>query len=325
MTRRPVLGLILALLLTAPLVAGSQPTGKSFRIGYLMERPGPTAFDEAFLQGLRDLGYVEGRNITIEYRWAVGGAERLPALAAELVALKPDAIVTAGAPATLAAKRATTRIPIVMASSQDAVATGLVASLSRPGGNVTGQSVFAPELSGKRLQVLKEAFPDLTRVGVLYNSGNPGNPPQYRESENAARALGLQVRAMEAKIPDDLESAFTSAARWGAGAVVILSDSSTITNRAQIASAAAKHRLPTMFANRAYLEGGGLMSYGPNILDAFRRAATHLDKILKGARPGDLPVEQPSTFELAINLKAAKALGLTIAPAVLARADQVLE
>jgi len=293
--------IVLAFGFLVPLAAETQPAGKVPRIGYLMERPRHAAFDEAFLQGLRDLGYVGGQNITIEYRWAEGRAERLPALAAELVVLKVDAIVTAGTPATLAAKQATTTIPIVMATSPNAVADGLVASLARPGGNVTGQSVFAAELSGKRLQILKEAIPGLSRVGVLYNAGNPSNPPQVRETETAARALGLQVRAMAARIPDDLESTFADAAKWGAGAVVTVSDNTTITNRAQIASAAAKNRLATMFASRAYLEGGGLMSYGPNIVDTFRRAATYVVKILKGTKPSDLPVEQPTKFELVIN------------------------
>jgi putative ABC transport system substrate-binding protein len=322
---RVAIALLVLTLLVAPLAAGAQPAEKVPRIGYLMERPRLTAFEEAFLQGLRSLGYVEGQNITIDYRFAEGRAERLPTLAAELVALKVNVIVSAGAPATLAAKRATTTIPIVMASSPNAVADGLVASLARPGGNVTGQSLFAAELSGKRLQILKEVIAGLSRVGVLYNAANPSNPPQFRDTETAAHALGLQVRAMEARIPDDLESTFADAAQWGAGAVVIVSDNTTITNRAQIASSAAKNRLATMFASRAYLEGGGLMSYGPNILDAFRRAAIYVDKILKGSKPADLPVEQPTKFELVINLRTAKALGLTIPQSVLLRADEVIQ
>jgi putative ABC transport system substrate-binding protein len=308
-----------------PLAAWGQPVGKIPRLGYFMDRGGPTAFDEAFLDGMRRLGYVPGQNIQIEYRWAEGRADRLPILVGELVSLKVDAIVTAGAPATLAAKRATTTIPIVMASSQDAVADGLVASLAKPGGNVTGESVFAAELAGKRLEILKETIPKLSRVGVLYNAANPGNPPQFQKTSAAAKVLGLQVRAMEARIPDDLESAFAEVAKWGANAVVILSDSSTITNRSQIAAAAAKHRIATIFANRAYLEGGGLMSYGPDILQAFRHAANFVDKVLKGAKPANLPVEQPTRFELAINLKTAKALGLAISPSILARADRVIE
>ncbi len=324
-TRRVFIVTVAGGLLAAPLAAGAQQPGKVPRIGYVMERSGPGAFDEAFLQGLRALGYVEGRNIMIEYRWAGTAAERLPALAAELVALKVDLIVTAGTPGTLAAKGATATIPIVMASSPNPVAAGLVASFARPGGNVTGQSVFAHELSAKRLELLKEAIPKLSRVGALYNAANPAMPPQFRETEAAAKVLGLHVQPMEARIPDDLETIFAAAKKSGAGGVIILSDGSTIGHRSQIAAAAAKNRLPTMFANRAYLEGGGLMSYGPDISDAYRRAATYVDKILKGAKPADLPVEQPTKFELVINLKTAKALGLTIPPSLLQRADGLIE
>jgi putative ABC transport system substrate-binding protein len=324
MNRREVVLAFLALGAT-PLRTVAQQSGGVPRIGYFMERAGPTAFDEAFLEGLRLHGYKPGQNIAIEYRWADGRAERLQRLAQELVTLRVDVLVTAGAPATLAAKRATTTIPIVMASSQDAVADGLVVSLAKPGGNVTGESVFAAELSGKRLEILKEAIPKLSRVGVLYNAANPGNPPQYQRTKAAAQVLGLQVKAMEAHIPDDLEKVFADAAKWGAGAVVILSDSATIPNRSQIAAAAAKNRLATMFANKAYLEGGGLMSYGPDILDAFRHAASYVDKILKGARPADLPVQQPTKFELVINGKTAKALGIKIPKELFLRADQVID
>lgn len=324
MNRRDTVLALLALGV-APIVGRAQQSGKVPRIGYFMERAGPTAFDEAFLEGLRQHDYRPGQNVMIEFRWADGRAERLQGLAQELVTLKVDVIVTAGAPATLAAKKATATIPIVMASSQDAVADGLVASLAKPGGNVTGESVFAAELSGKRLEILKEAIPKLSRVGVLYNAANPGNPPQFQKTKAAAQVLGLQVRAMEARIPDDLERVFAEAAKWGAGAVVILSDSATIPNRSQIAAAAAKNRLATMFANKAYLEGGGLMSYGPDILDAFRHAASYVDKILKGAKPADLPVQQPTKLELVINGKTAKALGIKIPQNLLLRADHVIE
>ena len=318
-------GLVFLAILAAPLASDAQPSGRMVRIGYLMERSGSTPWDEAFLEGLHALGYVEGRNITIEYRWAGTGGEQLPALAAELVALKVDVIVTAGTPATLAAKGSTSTIPIVMASSPNPVTTGLVASFAHPGGNVTGQSVFGQELSSKRLEILREAIPKLSRVGALYNAANPAMPPQFKETEAAAKVLGLQVQPMGARIPDDLENVFAATKRWGVGGVVILSDSSTIGHRSQIGAAAAKNRLPTMFANRAYLEGGGLMSYGPNITDSFRRAATYVDKILKGAKPGDLPIEQPTKFELVINLKAANALGLTIPQSLLQRADDVIQ
>ncbi len=320
-----VVGMMALVVLAAPPASEAQRSGRTPRIGYLMDRGGPDAFDEAFLQALRALGYVNGQNVAIEYRWAGGRSERLPGLATELVALKVDVIVTAGVPSALAAKGATATIPIVMATSPDAVAVGLVASFAHPGGNITGQSIFAQELAGKRLELLKEAIPKLSRVGALYNAANPGMPPQYRESEAAGKVLGLQVQPMEARIPDDLETVFAAAKASGVGAVVILSDGSTIGSRSQIAAAAAKRRIPTMFANRAYLEGGGLMSYGPSIADAYRRAAAYVDKILRGAKPADLPVEQPTKFELAISLKAAKELGIAIPAALLQRADDVIQ
>jgi ABC-type uncharacterized transport system substrate-binding protein len=323
--RRTFIGMAAGGLLATPLAVYGQPSAKTHRIGYLMDRTGPASFDQAFLEGLRALGLVDGRNIQIEYRWTGTSAERLAAMAAELVALKVDVIVTQGVPPTLAAKGATATIPIVMASSPDPVAAGLVVSFARPGGNVTGQSIFAVELSAKRLEILKEAIPKLSRVGLLYSAVNPAMLSQFKGTEAAAKVLGLQVQAMETRIPDDLETAFASTRKWGAGGVVVLSDGSTIAHRAQIAVAAAANRLPTMFSNRAYLEGGGLMSYGPNIADAFRRAAAQVDKILKGAKPGDLPIEQPTKFELVISLKTAKAIGVTIPKSLLARADEVIE
>ena len=324
-TRRRLVIALGAGALTAPIAGYAQPSGKTHRIGYLIDRTGPGGFDQAFLEGLRALGYVDGRNIHIEYRWAGTSPERLATMAAELVVLKIDAIVTAGVPATMAAKRATATIPIVMASSPDPVAAGLVASFARPGGNVTGQSIFALELSAKRLEIFKEAIPKLSRVGVLYNAANPAMPPQFRETEGAAKVLGLQVQPMETRITDDLETAFASTRKWGAGGVIILSDGSTISHRSQIAVAAAANRLPTMFANQAYLEGGGLMSYGPNIAEAFRRAATYVDKILKGTKPGNLPIEQPTKFEFVINMKTSKALGLKIPDVIMLRADRVIK
>jgi putative tryptophan/tyrosine transport system substrate-binding protein len=328
---RPIVGLYgfalalcFGLLLLWPTVAVPQQQRVPV-IGCLLDRSGPNAFDEAFERGLREHGYIVGTNIALEYRFTDGYGERLPALAADLVARNVDIIVTQGAASTLAAKRATTTIPIVMASSQDAVGDGLVASLARPGGNVTGQSVYAPEATPKRLEILKEMVPGLTRVGLLWNARNPGGRAQFQEAERAAKSLGLAITTLEVRIPDELESAMNRASSEGAGAILILSDSSTLSHRAQIAKAANEQKLPTMFANKDYLLGNGLASYGPDLRRSFQLAARHIDKILHGAKPGDLPVEQPTHFELAVNLKAAKILGLTIPPALLARADEVIE
>ena len=323
---RAALAVVLALgLLAGPLAAEAQQASKVYRIGYLSDRLGPGAFEEAFLRGLRELGYVQGRNIVIEYRWAEGKVERLPALAAELISLKVDMIVTSGVPAAKAAKAATTTTPIVMATSADAVSDGLAASFAHPGGNVTGMSLFSRELSGKRLEIVREAIPGTTRVAVLFNHLNPSNPPQYRETEAAAEKLGLKTLPLDIRFPDGIEPAFAEAVRTGARAVLVVSDSATITHRAQLGAAGLKYRLPTMFANKAYLEGGGLMSYGPDIFETFRGAAVFVDRIIKGAKPADLPIEQPTKFELVINLKTAQALGLTIPQSLLLRADQVIE
>jgi putative ABC transport system substrate-binding protein len=325
MKRREFITLLGGAAAAWPLAARAQQAPKTPRIGYLMDRSGPGIFDEGFLLGLRENGYAVGQNIVIEYRWTEGKTERLPALAGDLVALKVDVIVTAGAQAVMAAKAATTTIPIVMTSSQDAVGDGLVASLARPGGNVTGRSVFAPELTSKRMELLKEIVPGLSRVAVLWNVQNAGGLSQLREAETAGRALGVAIEPLDVRIPDGLDEAMARAAQAGAGAVLIISDSSTISNRAQIGAAARRRRLPTIFANKAYLEGGGFMSYGPDIVNSFRRSAVYVAKILKGAKPADLPVEQPTRFELVINLNTAKALGLTVPPTLLARADAVIE
>jgi len=314
-----------AAVLATPLAAEAQQAGKVPVIGYLIERSGPTAFDEAFRLGLRELGYSEGRNVVVEYRWADGKAERLPALAAELVRLKVDVIVTSGTPGGLAAKNATSTIPIVLASGGDFVADGLVASFSRPGANITGLSVFARELSGKRLEILKEAIPGMTRVAAAFNTLNPGTRSLFKETEAAATKLGLKVLPLDIHFPDGVERAFAEAVRLRASAVVIISDGATIVHRAQLGSAALQHHLPTIFANKTYLEGGGLMSYGPDIIEVWRRAATYVDRILKGAKPAEMPIEQPTKFELVISLKTAKALGLTIPQSLLLRADQVIE
>ena len=294
-------------------------------VGYFMDRSGPGPFDEAFLAGLRENGFAVGQNVVVEYRWTEGKTEKLSALVADLVARNVDALVTAGAEAVKTAKQATTIIPIVMTSSQDAVGDGLVLSLARPGGNVTGRSVYAPELTPKRIELLKEMVPSLSRVAALWNVRNAGGRGQLLEAEAAAHALSITVVSLNIHIPEGLDDAMARAVQSGAGAVLILSDSSTISNRAQIGASARQHRLPTIFANKAYLDGGGLMSYGPDIIDSFRLSAIHVAKVLKGAKPADLPVEQPTKFELVINMKTARALGLGIPEAILARADEVIE
>jgi putative ABC transport system substrate-binding protein len=312
-------------MLAIPLAAIAQQSKSVPVIGYLIERSGPTAFDEAFRRGLRELGYSEGRNIVVEYRWADGKPERLPALAAELVKMKVDVIVTSGTPGGLAAKNSTSTIPIVLVSGGDFVADGLVASFAHPGGNITGISVFARELSGKRLEILKEAIPGMTRVGAAFNALNPGTRLLFKQTEDAAAKLALTALPLDIEFPDGIEAAFAEAVRLRANAVVIISDGATIVHRAQLGSAALRHHLPTIFANRAYLEGGGLMSYGPDITEVWRRGATYVDKVLKGAKPADIPIEQPTKFELVINLKTAGALGLTIPQSLLLRADELLQ
>jgi len=323
--RRTFIGNMAACLLSLPRAVAAQQARSAPRLGYLTERPGATDFEEAFLQGMRELGYVDGKNLVIEYRWAGGDAGRLPALAAELVAAKVDIIVTSGVPAAKAAMSATETIPIVMASSGDAVADGLVASFTRPGGNVTGLSQFTRELSRKRLEVFKEAIPGLKRVGAVFNAKNPSTMPQFNETAIAGNTLGLTLVPFDIHFPEGIEPAFAEAVRQKVQGVVIISDSATIAHRTQLGSAALKAQLPTMFANKAYLQGGGLMSYGPDIVAAFRHAASYVDKILKGAKPANLPVEQPTQFELVINLKTAKALGITFPQSLLLRADEVVQ
>jgi putative ABC transport system substrate-binding protein len=308
------------------ITAGAQADRKIPHIGYLMDRSGPAGvLDEGFLSGLREHGYVIGQDIAIDYRWTEGKTERLPALARELVARRVDVIVVAGADSTRAAKAATDTIPIVMASSQDAVGDGLVASLAHPGGNVTGRSVYALELTAKRIEILKELLPHLKKIGVLWNKQNAGASGQLREAEATGRALGIAIEPLDVRIPDGLDEAMARATQVGAGAILIVSDSSTISNRAEIGSSALQHRLSTIFANKAYLSGGGLMSYGPDIVDTFRLSVVAVDKILKGAKPADLPVELPTKFEFVINLKTARALGIAVPPALLARADAVID
>jgi putative ABC transport system substrate-binding protein len=279
---------------------------------------------DAFQKGLRDLGYVEEKNIVIEYRWAEGKFDRLPDLAAELVRLKVAIIVTGGSTSTGAAKQVTSTIPIVMAQVNDPVGSGFVASLARPGGNMTGLSTLAPELSGKRLELLKEIVPKLSRMAVFGDSTAPGNAQALKETELAAGAFGLKLQYLDVLGPKDVETAFRAATKGRVDAVLVLVSPVLIAQRRQIADLAAKNRLPLAYGQPEYVEEGGLMSYGTNVADLYRRAATYVDKILKGTKPADLPVEQPTKFELIINLKAAKQIGLTIPPNVLARADRVI-
>jgi putative ABC transport system substrate-binding protein len=280
---------------------------------------------DAFRQGLRELGYVEGRNIVIETRSAEGKSERLPGLAAELVRLTVDVIVAASPPATEAAKQATSTIPIVFALSGDPVAAGLVASLARPGGNVTGLATISQDLVGKQLELLKEVAPKISRVAVLQNPSNSGHALSLPSAEGAARTLGVQLQIQKAGNPAEIEAAFAAMTRQHAGGVLVLRDALFREQRTQIAALAAKRRLPAVYGLREQAEAGGLMAYGASAPYNFRRAATYVDKILKGAKPADLPVEQPTKLELVINLKTAKALGLTIPPSLLGRADHVVE
>jgi putative ABC transport system substrate-binding protein len=279
---------------------------------------------DAFRQGLRDLGYVEGQNIVIEYRYAEGKSARLAELATELVRLKVDVIVTGSTITTLAAKNATKTIPIVMATASDPVASGFVVSLARPGGNITGLSQMSPELGGKRLELLKEALKKISVVAVLYDGG-AAQAVQMNEMEAAAPALGVQLQPVKVDGSNDLETAFSEMTRGHASAFIGVTSSMFFFHRERIADLAAKSRLPAIYPAREFVDSGGLMSYGPNISENHRRAATYVDKILKGVKPADLPVEQPTKFEFVINLKAAKQIGLTIPPNVLARADKVIK
>jgi len=327
MDRRAFISTLAGGLLAAPLAAEAQQAAKIARIGYLaLNRAAAPDVLEAFLQGLRDLGYVEGRNVVIEYRDAEGKAERLPALAAELVALKVEVIVAPGTLAALAAKQATGTIPIVFPSVGDPVTEGLVTSLARPGGNVTGLSNLTPELVGKGLELLKQAVPGVSRVAVLWQPGGSERTEKdnLKAADVAARALAVRLQFVEARGPADFDRAFSDMTRARASALTVWPYAMFINERRRLVDLAAKHRLPTVYGVREFVVAGGLMSYGPARADLFRRAATYVDRILKGAKPADLPVEQPTKFELVINLKTAKALGLTIPQSVLGRADEVI-
>jgi putative ABC transport system substrate-binding protein len=329
MDRREFIGTLVGGLVAAPLAAEAQQAAKVPRIGFLANNPaGSPHLLEAFRQGLRDLAYVEGRNVVIEYRAAEGKFERFPALAAELVALKVDVIVAANSLAVLPAKQATRTIPIVFTAVPDAVGSGFVTSLSRPGGNVTGLSALAPELVGKCLEHLTQAVPRVSRVAVLWHPGAFGERTEkdmLKGAEVAARALGVRLQFLEAGGPADFDRAFSDMTKARAGALTVLTSGMFFNERRRLVDLAAKNRLPAVYPWREAVDAGGLMAYGANIADLWRRAATYVDKILKGAKPGDLPVEQPTKFELVINVKTAKALGLTIPQSLLGRADQVIE
>ena len=316
-------------ILAKPLGAGSQPAGQKVpRIGYLdgASLSANSVRLEAFRHGLRELGYVEGQSVAIEWRSADGKADRLPSLAAELVRLKVDVIVTGGAGATGPAKDATATIPIVMAQDSDPVESGFVSSLARPGGNVTGLSMLHPELSMKRLEILKEMHPKLSRVAVFGTSTWAGNARGLRETEQAAKTLRLKLQYVDVSRPTDFELAFQTASKGQAEAIVMLAWNPLLNaRRKEVVELAAKSRVPIMYRERESVEAGGLITYGPNLPYLFRRAATYVDKILKGAKPADLPIEQPIKFELVINLKTARALGLTIPQSVLLRADEIIE
>jgi putative ABC transport system substrate-binding protein len=311
-----------------PLAARAQQGAKVARVGFLgtsspsLERH----LVDAFRLRLRQLGQVEGETIAIEYRWAEGRDDRLPELAADLVRSKPDVIVTTGTPGTLAAKRATATIPIVFASSGNPINAGLVASFARPGGNVTGFTISGPEMEGKRVQLLKDAVPALSRVAVLWNAANPGLLDFYQLTRAAAAALGLTLQpVVEVRRTDDFNAAFSAIAAATPDAMIVLADRFLLAHRKEIVDFAAAQRLPAIYAYRGYVEAGGLMSYAPSDLDQFRRTAGYVDNILRGAKPADLPVQEPTQFDLVINLKTAKALGLSVPASLLATADEVIE
>jgi putative ABC transport system substrate-binding protein len=326
MGKRIVLFVLTSSILLSFHLAQAQQPAKVPRIGYLAGGSGSAVSNrvEAFRQGLRELGYVEGKNIVIEWRSSEGKLDRLPALASELVQLNVNVIVTGGGSVTHVAKESTATIPIVMAFDNDPVGNGFVASLARPGGNITGLSTHYPEISGKQLELLKEIVPKLSRVAVLGTSTGPVTAQSLREIELAAGAFGVKLQYLDVLGPKDIETAFRAATKGRADAVLVLVGGVFLSQRKQIADLAVRSRLPAIYGRPEFVEDGGLMTYGVSVNDLYRRAATYVDKILKGAKPADLPVEQPTKFELIINLKAAKQIGLTIPPNVLARADRVI-
>ena len=315
-----------AMLFALCLPAQAQQTGKVSRIGFLgaASASALTGQLDAFRQGLRELGYIEGKNIVVEYRYADGKVDRVPELAAELVGLKVDVIVTYQTPSVLALKRTSATIPIVFAMLSFPIENGIVASFARPGGNATGLTVLSEELNGKRLELLKEAAPKVTRIGVLSNLTNPTQPQEWKEIQAAAQGLGLKLQSLGVRSSNDFDGAFEAALKERIQALLNLPEALFIVQLNRIVEFAAKNKLPAMYSSPEFVQAGGLMSYSPIITDLWRRAATYVDKILKGAKPADLPVEQPKKFEFIINLKAAKQIGLTIPPNVLARADKVI-
>jgi len=328
MDRRRFLAGMGAVLLAPPLAAEGQPTGKVYRIGLILTAtPSESAhLVKALDEGLRELGYVEGRNVMFERRFAEGRQERLPALAADLVRLKVDTLVTGSNPVIAAVKQASATIPVVMAVSRDPVSAGFIASLARPGGNITGLANDpAPEIIGKNLELLKEAAPRVSRVAFLWNPIPPGAGTYKNAVESAARSLGVTFQSVEVRGRNEFEGAFAAMVRERANGIVVATDPVILGPRSEVVLLAARNRLPAVYGLREFPEVGGFMSYGPNVADQFRRAAVYVDKILKGAKPGDLPVEQATKFELVINLKTAKALGLTIPPSLLGRADEVIQ
>jgi putative ABC transport system substrate-binding protein len=329
MTRREFITLLggAAVSFGCPLAARAQPAGKVWRIGVLetVSAALNAANFDAFRRGMRELGYVEGRNYLIEYRSADGRAERFAALAAELVALPVDLIVTRGTPAALAAKQATATIPVVMAAIGEPVGTGVVARLAQPGGNITGFSALITELSAKRVELLKETIPGVARAGFVSNMSNPVIPPQWEATKSAAQLLGIGVELLDVRADADIARAFETATRLRLGALLVGVDGVTQAHHQLIVDQAARLKIPAIYASREFVEAGGLMAYNASYSHLYYRAAGLVDKILKGARPGDLPVEQPTKFELLINLKAAKALGLDVPQMLLARADEVIE
>ena len=310
-----------------PLTARAQPSGRVYRIGVLETAPvaSNAANFDALRKGLRELGYVEGQNLILYYRSVDGRPERFPQLAAELLRLNVDLIVTRGTPAVMAAKNATRTVPIVMAASGEPVAVGVVAGLAHPGGNVTGLSALTNELVAKRLELMRETVAGIRRIAFLQNIGNPIAPPQWEEFKTAASSLGLEAQLLDVRKPEDIARAFETAIAQRADVILVGNDTVTAANRRQVVELAAKHRLPAMYHAREFVDAGGLMTYSVSYPDLYRRAATFVDKIFKGARPADLPVEQPTKFKLVINLKTAKALGIEVPPGLPTRADEVIE
>jgi len=326
--RRNFVHAVAGALLALPLGVEGQPAGKMPQIGYLVQNNFQTSRRTvaAFGAGLRERGWIEGQNVVIAYRFADGKVDQLPALVSELIRFKVDVIVTTSSGTTWAAKGATKSIPIVMAASANALGEGLVTNLARPGGNITGMTFMAgPEIAGKQLQLLKEVAPAATLVAVLANPTNRSHAAFAKEVKVAAQSLGVQVQVLAASNPDQLNIAFAAATKEHAAALLVLTDSMFVGQQQRVADLAARNRLPAMYSQREFVDAGGLLSYGPSLTDMYRRAATHVDKLLRGAKPGDIPVEQPTKFELVINLKTANTLGLTIPQALLLRADEVIQ